>query len=75
MTTVFRIALSDYLAGTLLPDIFAGIRAVAPAVRLAVKETNQEKITDMLKHGRSEIGMGYFEKKQNWINQETLFLE
>ena len=72
---VFRIALSANLATVILPDLFAEIRAVAPSVRLAVREANQETISDMLKDGRSELGLGCFDVKHNWIRAETLFSE
>jgi len=72
---VFRIALSSHLAAMILPDLFAGIRAEAPNVQLAVRETDQDTVSDMLRHGHSEIGIGCFELKHSWINQEILFPE
>jgi LysR family transcriptional regulator, mexEF-oprN operon transcriptional activator len=71
----FRIALSANLATVILPDLFAEIRAVAPRLRLAVREANQETISDMLRDGRSELGLGCFDVKHNWIRAETLFSE
>jgi LysR family transcriptional activator of mexEF-oprN operon len=71
----FRMAFSASLAAVILPTLFVNVRAVAPSVRLTVQEANQDSIPDILKDGRAEIGVGYFEFKQAWIRQETLFQE
>ena len=72
---VFRIALSSHLAATILPDLFAEIRAEAPNVQLVVRETDKNAVPDMLKRGHYEIGIGCFEVNHGWINQEILFPE
>jgi LysR family transcriptional regulator, mexEF-oprN operon transcriptional activator len=72
---VFRIALSSHLAAMILPDLFAEIRAEAPNVQLVVRETDKDAIPDLLKRGHYEIGIGCFELKHSWINQEILFPE
>jgi DNA-binding transcriptional LysR family regulator len=72
---IFRIAFSGSLAALMLPKLFTSIHTLAPGIRISARETNQRMIAEMLRDGLAEIGVGYFDLKQSWIQQETLFQE
>lgn len=71
----FRLVLSASLTIEILPKLFANIMASAPGVRLTVTEADHEPISDLLKDGRSDIGLDCFEARHAWVRQEPLFKE
>ena len=72
---VFRIGLSSHLAAMILPDLLSEVRAEAPNAQLVLRDADRSTVADMLRRGDCEIGIGCFELKTSWINQEILFPE
>lgn len=71
----FRVAMSDYAAQLLLPQLVARLRQQAPTIQLAVVQANREQMLQQLQDGALDLALGVIEDVPPAIHTETLFSE
>lgn len=73
---VFRLAMSDYGARVLLPDLVREVRATAPGIELVVTQSSREAMMADVIDGESDMAVGvYPERLPEDLRVRTLFVE
>ncbi|UXH99918.1 LysR substrate-binding domain-containing protein [Photobacterium sp. TY1-4] len=71
----FRIAMSDYGAQVILPQLLREIRAVAPHIQLVVTQGSRDAMITQVIDGEADLAFGVFPKMPQELQSEILFQE
>lgn len=69
----FRLALSDYAARAVLPDLVRHVREHAPGVDLAINQASREAMLAQLADGELDLALGIFPSASSSIQLQELF--
>ncbi|OOF21286.1 LysR family transcriptional regulator [Salinivibrio proteolyticus] len=73
--TTIHLAMSDYGAKVILPELLRRVRSVAPNLRLVVLQGSRETMVMDLIDGKVDFAFGVFTIRHDDIEVETLFQE
>lgn len=71
----FRIAMSDYGAKVILPELSRQIRAIAPNIKLIVTQGSRDAMLASVIDGETDLAFGVFPEVGQELQVETLFNE
>ncbi len=71
----FRIAMSDYGAKVVLPNLLSQIRAIAPNIKFVVRQGSRDAMIASVIDGESDLAFGVFPDIGAELQTETLFQE
>lgn len=71
----FRVAMSDYAARIVLPELVRHLRKTAPGVNLAISQASRELMLAQLAEGELDLALGVFPDAEDAIQQQALFSE
>ncbi|WP_423195121.1 MULTISPECIES: LysR family transcriptional regulator [unclassified Cupriavidus] len=69
----FRLAMSDYGALTLLPQLLRALRKAAPNIDLAVSQGSRESMTAQVADGEVDLAIGVFPYRPEGVRETELF--
>ncbi len=72
---VFRIAMSDYGARIVLPELVRTLRSTAPDIELVVSQATREAMRAQLLDGEIDLALGVFPCPAPELHGQTLFVE
>lgn len=72
---VFRVAMSDYGAALVLPDLLPRLRREAPGVDLVISYASRQAMLSGLQDGELDLALGVFAQRPAQLLSETLFEE
>lgn len=72
---MFRLAMSDYGAQVVLPQLNRTIRDIAPSIELVVKYASREAMVAGLIDGEIDLALGVFPRLGDQLHRQTLFTE
>lgn len=72
---MFRLAMSDYGAQVVLPQLNRAIRDIAPGIELIVKHASREAMVAGLIDGEIDLALGVFPPLGDQLHRQTLFTE
>jgi LysR family transcriptional regulator, mexEF-oprN operon transcriptional activator len=71
----FTLAISDWLAAHLLPDLLSSLQKEAPQVSIRLHSVDTERCGSLLDQGVIDLAVGYPMKMAAWRRERTLFTE
>ncbi|CAM3241648.1 LysR family transcriptional regulator [Vibrio neptunius] len=71
----FRVAMSDYGAKVILPELSRQIRAIAPNIKLVVTQGSRDAMIASVIDGETDLAFGVFPEIGQELQVETLFNE
>lgn len=69
---LFVIGMPDWVEHWLMPALLARLRALAPGVRIALKESNPFAVSDMLERDEIELGVARLPPGPRWQRERLL---
>lgn len=71
----FRLSMSDYASGALLPHLMPDLRESAPGVRLSIQTRSREAAMAALVDGDIDLALGVFPDRPAAVSESLLFEE
>lgn len=71
----FRLAMSDYGAAVILPDLLPRLRREAPGIDLAITQSSREGMLRQVLEGACDLALGVFPDRPGPLQAEGLFVE
>jgi len=72
---VFRLTMSDYGAGLVLPGLMRQLRRIAPEIRLVVTQKSREAMIEAVSEGEADLALGVFPGLPPQLEAELLLTD
>ncbi|SCW65770.1 DNA-binding transcriptional regulator, LysR family [Rhizobium mongolense subsp. loessense] len=70
---VFRIATTDHVTVTLIPDLMATLRRIAPGISLVIRSLHRQEVIDQLEKGSVDLAITILPDAPTSIKRASLF--
>ena len=71
----FRVAMSDYGASIVLPELLVQLRTQAPGISLVVVQDSRAGMLEQIEQGKIDLALGVFTSLTDQVRSEVLFEE
>ncbi|WP_165928209.1 LysR substrate-binding domain-containing protein [Rhizobium sullae] len=70
---MFRVATTDHVTATLVPDLMATLRSIAPEISLVIRGFHRQEVIDQLEKGSVDLAITILPDAPTSIKRARLF--